>query len=84
MPRAVKADLIAAARALDWSVADWLLAAAAEHGTDLRAALDELDGQTVACGLNRCAFVTSVARLALGEELETVVASLLPPTAMEP
>jgi hypothetical protein len=37
---------------------------------------EELDDQAVACGLNRSAFVTSVARLALGEELEVVVAPL--------
>jgi len=103
VPRRVKADLIAAAGALDWSAGDWVLAAAAEHGPDLQAALgdievpkrhtvedaaftalyltpderDELDDQAIACGLNRSAFVTSVARLALGEELEEVVAPLL-------
>ncbi|MBS3941192.1 MAG: hypothetical protein KG028_09570 [Actinobacteria bacterium] len=37
---------------------------------------DELDDQAVACGLNRSAFVTAVARLGLGDELEDVVASL--------
>ena len=84
-----------------------MLAAAAEHGPVLHAALgevevrkrpnvedaaftalyltpderDELDDQAVACGLNRSAFVTSVARLALGEELEAVVADLVPPPA---
>ena len=36
----------------------------------------ELDDQAVACGLNRSAFVTSVARLALGEELDVIVAQL--------
>ena len=105
VPREVKADLIAAAGALDWSAGDWVLAAAAEHGPELRAALgevevrkrpkvedaaftalyltpderDELDDQAIACGLNRSAFVTSVARLALGEELDEVVAVLVPP-----
>ena len=105
--RRVKADLIAAAEALDWSAGDWVLAAAAEHGPELLAALgevevrkrptvedaaftalyltpderDELDDQAVSCRLNRSAFVTSVARLALGEELEAVVASLAPPAA---
>ncbi len=37
---------------------------------------DELDDQAIACGLNRSAFVTAVARLGLGEEVEAVVASL--------
>ena len=37
---------------------------------------DELDDQAIACGLNRSAFVTAVARLGLGENLEVVVASL--------
>jgi hypothetical protein len=37
---------------------------------------DELDDQAVACGLNRSAFVTAVARLGLGDQLEEVVASL--------
>jgi len=37
---------------------------------------DELDDQAVACGLNRSAFVTSVARLARGEEREDVLAPL--------
>lgn len=36
----------------------------------------ELDDQATACGLNRSAFVTAVARLGLGEELDDVVASL--------
>ena len=103
LPRTVKADLMAAAGALDWSAGDWVLAAAAEHGPALRAALgevtvrkrpkvedaaftalyltpderDELDDQAIACGLNRSAFVTSVARLALGEDPHEVVAPLL-------
>ena len=37
---------------------------------------DELDDQAVRCGLNRSAFVTAVARLGLGEDVEVVVASL--------
>ncbi len=37
---------------------------------------DELDDQAVACGLNRSAFVTAVARLALGEGLPDVLADL--------
>ncbi|TVR27939.1 MAG: hypothetical protein EA387_00710 [Nitriliruptor sp.] len=40
---------------------------------------DALDDQAVACGLNRSAFVTSVSRLALGEELDAVVAPLVEP-----
>ena len=40
---------------------------------------DHLDDLAVACGLNRSAFVTSVARLALGEELEVVLAPLVEP-----
>ena len=49
---------------------------------------DELDDQAVACGLNRSAFVTAVARLGLGDDLEDVVADLAvvrrPPTGAEP
>jgi hypothetical protein len=37
---------------------------------------DELDDQAVACGLNRSAFVTAVARLALGDDLEEIVTGL--------
>lgn len=37
---------------------------------------DELDETAVDCGLNRSAFVTAVARLALGDDLEEVVAAL--------
>jgi hypothetical protein len=102
VPRQVKAQLLEAAGALDWSAGDWVLAAAAEEGPRLLEALgqadvrkrhhvedaaftalyltpderDELDDQAIACGLNRSAFVTSVARLALGEDLDAVVASL--------
>jgi hypothetical protein len=94
--------MLEAAGVFDWSVGDWLLAAAAEEGPRLREALgvvtvrkrpvvedaaftalylteeerDELDDQAVACGLNRSAFVTAVARLALGEDLEVVVTPL--------
>ncbi len=32
VPRAVKERMRAAAEVLDWSVGDWILAAAAEHG----------------------------------------------------
>lgn len=104
LPRPVKDDLLEAAGALDWSAGDWVLAAAAEHGPLLTAAIgtpelrkrprveaatftalyltpeerEELDDQAVACGLNRSAFVTSVARLALGEDLEDVVRDLRP------
>jgi hypothetical protein len=102
VPRRVKARLLEAAAALDWSAGDWVLAAAAEEGPRLRAALgdvevrkrpvvedaaftalyltpderDELDDQAIASRLNRSAFVTSVVRLALGEELDDVVATL--------
>lgn len=38
---------------------------------------DELDELAVACGLNRSAFVTAVARLGLGEPIEAVVDGLL-------
>ena len=40
---------------------------------------DELDEMAVACGLNRSAFVSSVSRLALGEEMDAVVAPLVEP-----
>jgi len=102
VPRRTKERMLAAAAALDWSAGDWVLAAAAEHGSELLAALgevevrkrpkvedaaftalyltpderDELDDQAIACRLNRSAFITSVARLGLGEELEEVIAAL--------
>lgn len=110
LPRAVKDQAREAAAEFDWSVGDWVLAAAAEHGPALRAALgtvrvarrhqvedaaftglyltpderDELDDQAIACGLNRSAFVTAVARLALGAELAQEVDELgdaSPPTS---
>jgi hypothetical protein len=94
-----------AASVLEWSVGDWVLAAAAEEGPRLREALgsmqvprrlsvedaaftaiyltpeerQELDDQAVACGLNRSAFVTAVASLALGERLEDVVVLVIRP-----
>lgn len=100
VPRGVKDRMTEAARLLDWSVGDWVLAAAAEFGpqvpdisTELRrrprvpdatfCALyltaderDELDDQATARGVNRSAFVTATAQLALGAGLEDVVASL--------
>lgn len=102
LPRRVKQQSSAAAGVLDWSVGDWVLAAAAEHGPELRAALgeaavakrhtvedaaftalyltpderDELDDQAVACGLNRSAFVTAVARLGLGQTIDEVLDEL--------
>lgn len=102
MPRPVKQDALAAADVLDWSLGDWILAAAAEHGPVLvqhvgrhelprRPRVDdatftalyltseerqELDDQATACGLNRSAFVTAVARLGLGQRPDTVVAEL--------
>jgi hypothetical protein len=102
LPRTVKEEALESARILEWSVGDWILAAAAEEGPALRERLgqvsvrkrpkvedaaftalyltpderDELDDQAVACGLNRSAFVTAVARLALGADLDEVVAGL--------
>jgi hypothetical protein len=102
LPRRVKEQAAEAARVLEWSTGDWVLAAAAEQGPALRERLgqvtvrkrprvedaaftalyltpderDELDDQAVACGLNRSAFVTAVARLALGEDLEEIVTGL--------
>lgn len=43
MPRARKQDALAAAQLLEWSLGDWVLAAAAEHGPALVAALDGQD-----------------------------------------
>lgn len=40
---------------------------------------DELDDQADACGLNRSAFVTAVASLNLGADLDAVVARLTAP-----
>ena len=45
---------------------------------------DELDDQAIACGLNRSAFVTAVARLGLGADVEQVVADLRPRNTSEP
>jgi hypothetical protein len=41
----------------------------------------ELDDQAVACRLNRSAFVTAVAQLALGDDPDVVVAPLTSPAA---
>ncbi len=102
LPRPVKEAAKEAAGILDWSLGDWILAMAAEHGPTLIDALghvevrrrprvqdatftavyltpderDELDDQAVTGGLNRSAFVTAVARLGLGEEIEAVVEPL--------
>ncbi len=100
VPRQVKESMTAAAEVMDWSVGDWVLAAAAEFGpkvpnlhdelrkrpavpdatfcalyltTDER---DELDEQATARGLNRSAFVTACAQLALGASAEHVAAGL--------
>ena len=104
LPRPVKNGLIEAAEVIGWSVGDWVLAAAAEHGPRLREALgqvevrkrprvedatytalyitpeerEEIDDQAVACGLNRSAFVTAVARLGLGHDLDAVVGEFRP------
>jgi uncharacterized protein (DUF1778 family) len=102
VPRRVKDEMRRAADVLEWSVGDWVLATAAEHGPTLLEALgsveirkrpkvedatftaiyltpderDELDDQARAGRLNRSAFVTAVARLGLGDELEDVVTTL--------
>lgn len=90
--------MVAAAEVLDWSVGDWVLAAAAEHGPRMPAVelrkrpavadaafcalyvtaeeREELDDQARARGLNRSAFVTASAQLALGADLDDVVASV--------
>lgn len=89
-----------AARVLDWSVGDWVLAAAAEFGPQVPTKLsglrkrpgvpdatfcalyltaeerEELDDQATAHGLNRSAFVTASAQLALGAEPDAVARSL--------
>jgi hypothetical protein len=104
VPAPIKAQMREAADTLDWSVGDWVLAAAAEHGPTLRQQLGqidlprrtavpnavfcalyltaeevaELDDQAVACGLNRSAFVTAVAALALGADLAQVLGDLTP------
>jgi hypothetical protein len=102
LPRKVKDGMLEAARVMDWSAGQWLLATAAEEGPRLREALgavsvakrprvedatftalyltaderDELDDQARVCGLNRSAFTTAVAALALGADLDDVIASL--------
>lgn len=43
LPRAVKIGIVEAAELLSWSVGDWVLAAAAEHGPRLREALGEVE-----------------------------------------
>jgi len=45
---------------------------------------EELDDQAVACRLNRSAFVTAVAQLGLGDDLDEVVAPLLTPASPSP
>lgn len=101
VPRHVKGRMLEAAEVMDWSVGDWVLAAAAEHGgqvPDVRERLArrprvpdatlctlyltdeeraELDDQAVARGLNRSAFVTAVAQLALGADPSAVAAGVL-------
>lgn len=106
VPRRVKERMTAAAQALDWSVGDWVLAAAAEHGERLPAALTvarrravpdatfctlyltaeeraELDEPAVARGLNRSAFVTACAQLALGARLPDVIDAVEQGTDLE-
>lgn len=43
LPRGVKHRVLDAAEVLDWSAGDWVLAAAAEHGPRLRAALADVE-----------------------------------------
>ena len=100
VPRRVKEQMTAAARVLDWSVGDWVLAAAAEFGPRVpdmsrevrrRTAVadatfcalyltaeerQELDEQATARSLNRSAFVTATAQLALGAQLADVLRAL--------
>lgn len=100
VPRRVKEQMTAAAQVLDWSVGDWVLAAAAEFAPQLpdtttrtrkrRAVADatfcalyltddereELDEQATRHGLNRSAFVTATAQLALGADRDDVMRSL--------
>lgn len=96
VPRTVKRSMTEAAEVMDWSVGDWVLAAAAEFGPrvpDVRGELrkrpavpdatfcalylttderDEIDEQAAARGLNRSAFVTACAQLALGASPDDV------------
>lgn len=100
IPRPLKERMLQAARVLDWSVGDWVLAAAAEFGQQIppmstrlrrRTAvpdatfcalylsadeLEELDEQATARGMNRSAFVTATAQLALGAEPADVAVHL--------
>ena len=100
VPRAVKERMTEAARVMDWSVGDWVLAAAAEFGPQVPSnpntlrkrpgvpgatfcALyltaeerQELDDQATVHGLNRSAFVTASAQLALGADPDAVARSL--------
>ena len=100
VPRQVKERMTAAARVMDWSVGDWVLAAAAEFGDQVpdmslqlrkRPAVadstfcalyltaeerQELDEPARARGLNRSAFVTVTAQLALGADRDAAVRAL--------
>ena len=100
VPRRVKERMTAAARVMDWSVGDWVLAAAAEFGDQVpnlgaefrkRPAVadatfcalyltaeerQELDEQARARGLNRSAFVTVTAQLALRAERDVALRAL--------
>lgn len=99
VPRRLKRSMTEAAEVMDWSVGDWVLAAAAEFGPQVpevavrrRPAVqdstfcalyltsderDELDEQARARGLNRSAFVTACAQLALGAGAQDVEAALV-------
>lgn len=100
VPRSLKRSMTEAAEVMDWSVGDWVLAAAAEFGdqvpdmsSELRkrpAVADatfcalyltaeerqELDDQATARGLNRSAFVTVTAQLALGADRDGALRAL--------
>jgi hypothetical protein len=95
VPRDLKDRMLEAAGVLEWSLADWVLAAAAEFGPQVpaipglkrrQAVPDvtfcalyvtpeeraELDDQARYLDMNRSAFVTAVAQLALGANTESV------------
>lgn len=100
VPRSLKRSMTEAAEVMDWSVGDWVLAAAAEFAPQIpdtsdqlrkRPAVpdatfcalyltgderDEIDEQARARGLNRSAFVTACAQLALGATPADVAESL--------
>jgi hypothetical protein len=95
VPRDLKDRMLEAASVLEWSLADWVLAAAAEFGPTVPAISGlkrrqavpdvtfcalyvtpeeraELDDQARSLDMNRSAFVTAVAQLALGASPDAV------------